>query len=185
MILSEKVQSALNDTLVYHKHQKRKGTEIPYAAHPISLAMLLIENKLNEDLVVAALLHDTIEDTSMSPEYLRTVYGDKVYELVMAVTEMDQTEPWEIRKQHTIDKFPKLNNKAKWLVLVDKLHNLYSMVNQYKEIKDELWQYFSRGYEKQRWYYQSLLDLFLKEKSFENHELLTEYQRNFMILFEG
>jgi len=71
MILSKKVQQALNDTLVYHRHQKRKGTDIPYAAHPISLAVLLIDGKFSEEMVIAALLHDTIEDTSMTEEELK------------------------------------------------------------------------------------------------------------------
>lgn len=185
MILSEKIQSALRDTLIYHQKQMRKGTSIPYAAHPISLAMLLIENKFSEDLVVAALLHDTIEDTSMTPDALRDAYGDVIYHLVMSVTEVDQSQPWELRKQHTLQKFPTLSLESKWLVFVDKLHNLYSMTSLYHVIGKDIWTHFSRGYEKQKWYYESLMKLFLKEKAFKNHELLKAYESNFKVLFEG
>ncbi len=184
MILSKKVQQALNDTLVYHRHQKRKGTDIPYAAHPISLAVLLIDGKFSEEMVIAALLHDTIEDTSMTEEELKNRYGSRVYELVMACTEKDQSEPWEKRKLHTIEKFNYLDEEVKWILLVDKLHNLYSMVEQYKVVGDELWRFFSRGYEKQKWYYSELLKNFREYKPFKNHDLFNRFEECYKELFE-
>lgn len=184
MILSEKLQHALNDTLVLHKHQKRKGTVIPYASHPISLAMLLIDAKLKEEIVIAALLHDTIEDTELDEKSLRDKYGQEIYDLVMACTEKDQSQKWEIRKSHTIEKFPGLSEDAKWIVLVDKLHNLYSMYYQYQVVGDALWDNFSRGPEKQQWYYHTLLEKFRQEAQFKNHELLMKYEDFYQKLFE-
>jgi (p)ppGpp synthase/HD superfamily hydrolase len=184
MILSDKLQHALNDTLVLHRHQKRKGTEIPYASHPITLAMLLIDAKLDEDIVVAALLHDTIEDTSLEESELKAKYGQRVYDMVMACTEKDQSQQWEMRKKHTVSKFSLLSDDAKWIVLADKLHNLYSMSYQHNKIGDELWQFFSRGVEKQKWYYQSLLGEFKKVEAFKNSELLLLYEKLYIDLFE-
>ncbi|MCH4887586.1 bifunctional (p)ppGpp synthetase/guanosine-3',5'-bis(diphosphate) 3'-pyrophosphohydrolase [Acidaminobacter sp. JC074] len=184
MILSNNVQKALNDTLVYHRHQKRKGTDIPYAAHPISLAVLLIDGKFSEEMVIAALLHDTIEDTSMTEAELKERYGQRVYDLVMACTEKDQSQPWEERKRHTIEKFHRLDEEAKWILLVDKLHNIYSMTEQYKLVGDRLWQFFSRGYDKQKWYYGELLKTFSQHKPFHNHDLLKRYEEFYLELFE-
>lgn len=184
MILSNNVQKALNDALVYHRHQKRKGTDIPYAAHPISLAVLLIDGKFSEDMVVAALLHDTIEDTSMTEDELRERYGQRVYELVMACTEKDQSQAWEERKRHTIDKFAKLDEEAKWILLVDKLHNLYSMTEQYKVVGDELWRFFSRGYDHQKWYYGELLRAFKSYHPFRRHDLFERFEEFYQELFE-
>lgn len=185
MVLSKRLQNALNDTLILHEKQKRKGTVIPYASHPITLAMLLLEHDLEEDIIIAALLHDTIEDTILTEEALKGKYGQSVYDLVIACTEKDQSQKWEIRKQHTLDRFVSLDPKAKWIVLVDKLHNIYSMYHQYLVEGENLWQYFSRGKDKQTWYYKSLLTKFKTVEAFDNHQLLIEYEKLYMALFEG
>jgi len=185
MVLSKRLQNALNDTLILHEKQKRKGTEIPYASHPISLAMLLLEHGLSEDIVIAALLHDTIEDTRLTEEALLDKYGKTVFDLVMSCTEKDQSQKWETRKEHTLEKFDYISQEAKWIVLVDKLHNIYSMYHQYLVEGEALWQHFSRGKDKQAWYYSNLLLKFQSVKAFENHQLLIQYQDLYKALFEG
>jgi len=185
MVLNKIVQEALNDTLILHKRQKRKGTDIPYASHPITLAMLLLESGLSEVIVVAALLHDTIEDTELTVQDLRLKYGDEITEIVLQCTEPDQSLKWEIRKENTIRHFNKKNINAKWVTLADKLHNLYSLKHQHDEMGDNLWQYFSRGYDQQRWYYNALLVLFQSEDEFINHDLLKMYKSLYIELFEG
>jgi hypothetical protein len=85
-----------------HHRQVRKGTEIPYIVHPLAVAGLLIRAECPEHLVVAALLHDVLEDTPVTVAEIQSHFGRKVSELVTAVSEPDKKAPWEKRKAHTI-----------------------------------------------------------------------------------
>lgn len=185
MVLNKLIQEALHDTLKLHKTQLRKGTDIPYASHPITLAMLLIESGLEEKIIVAALLHDTIEDTDMTIHQLKTKYGEEITNMVLNCTEPDQSLKWEIRKQNTIEQFGEKPDDVKWVIIADKLHNLYSLKHQHDDMGDSLWQYFSRGYEQQKWYYSSLLNLFEQEEIFKNHALFKLYLELYIELFKG
>lgn len=178
------VQNAIAYAITKHDKQIRKGTDLPYSLHPVSLAMMLLEERLKPEIVAAALLHDTIEDTETTYEELESVFGLEVTELVRACTEEDQKEKWELRKENTINKFKHQTEDAKWVILADKLHNLYSMYTQNIHEGDQMWSYFSRDVDKQKWYYQSLLSLFKKESHMKHSNMLLAFQNYYDALFE-
>ena len=97
------VEKAIVFAAKAHDHQKRKGTDIPYITHPFAVGMLLQKEKCSEEVIVAGILHDTLEDTETTFEDLTEMFGLRVANLVQAASEKDKSLPWEVRKQQTID----------------------------------------------------------------------------------
>ena len=141
-----------------HAGQYRKQTKIPYIVHPLAVCQMLIEAGCRDEVVVAAVLHDTIEDTSVTLDDIESEFGNTVAELVLAATEPARPAAWEIRKQHTIDSLRSLSRDALYLICADKLHNIFSIRNDISRLGEEaVWARFSRNKDKQRWYFESLL----------------------------
>ncbi len=109
-----------------HKDQKRKGSEFsPFINHPIQVALILAETGGVEDpeVLAAALLHDTVEDTATTPEELEREFGKRVRGLVEEVTD-DKSLPKAARKQLQIDHAPDKSEGAALIKLADKISNI-------------------------------------------------------------
>ena len=138
----------------------RKGTNLPYIIHPLGVAKILIEQECSEEIVIAGILHDTIEDTEITLEDIRKIFGDEVARIVHGASEPDKDGPWENRKRHTIE-FLKTAPWDIFLVsLADKIDNIRAIREDYDKLGESLWSRFNRPKEKQRWYYQSLVEVF-------------------------
>lgn len=114
-----------------HKDQRRKDVDAsPYINHPIALADILCNEGHVTDIEVigAALLHDTVEDTATEPEELEAEFGKAIRNIVMEVTD-DKTLPKEERKQAQIKHAAGLSGKAKLVKLADKIANLRDVAN--------------------------------------------------------
>jgi len=114
-----------------HKDQRRKDVEAsPYINHPIALADILCNEGHVTDIEVicAALLHDTVEDTATSPEELEAEFGKTIRDIVVEVTD-DKTLPKQERKRRQIDHAADLSDKAKLVKLADKIANLRDVAN--------------------------------------------------------
>ncbi|TCP22136.1 HD domain-containing protein [Scopulibacillus darangshiensis] len=151
------VDQAINLAAKAHAGQKRKATEVPYISHPYSVGMLLLKAGCSEDIVIAGILHDTIEDTLVTEKDIEEMFGKKVAELVTMASEPDKSLSWEERKQHTIDHLSEASEEACYVICADKLHNLRSMVSDYEKLGESLWSRFKKGRDRQEWYYRSLL----------------------------
>ena len=117
---------------------------------------MLTAHGCRAEVVAAALLHDTLEDTSLPAGQIEADCGPEVLRLVQWCTE-DKTKSWEERKQATIRKMEQPGPlEAKWITCADKCANLRSMAADHQQIEDRLWQRFSRGREQQAWYYRQL-----------------------------
>lgn len=114
-----------------HRNQRRKDVqESPYINHPIEVANVLwtIGDVYDVSTIVAALLHDTIEDTNATREEILTNFGEEVLDLVLEVSD-DKSLPKQERKARQITKAPSLSWKAKQLKLADKICNISDIVN--------------------------------------------------------
>jgi GTP diphosphokinase / guanosine-3',5'-bis(diphosphate) 3'-diphosphatase len=114
----------------WHVHQRRKGAaEEPYINHLLEVASLVAEATQGKDpnLVIAALLHDAIEDCEVPPELIADAFGTEVADLVMEVTD-DKTLPKEQRKKIQIETAHQKTRRAKILKLADKTSNLRTLV---------------------------------------------------------
>ena len=114
-----------------HSDQRRKDSNSsPYINHPIQVAEMLwtIGQVRDDTLLVASILHDTVEDTSTSPEEIRTRFGQAVIDLVLEVTD-DKSLPKEVRKQRQIETAPHKSHNAKLLKLADKICNVRDLID--------------------------------------------------------
>ncbi|HOT91803.1 MAG TPA: HD domain-containing protein [Anaerolineae bacterium] len=112
-----------------HQHQRRKGiAQLPYINHPIRVVEILWDVGGVRDMptLIAALLHDTLEDTATTADELETLFGAEVLALVQEVTD-DKSLPKERRKQLQIEHAPHLPHKAQLIKLADKIANVYDI----------------------------------------------------------
>jgi (p)ppGpp synthase/HD superfamily hydrolase len=144
-----------------HSGQFRKGTRIPYIIHPLRVAETLIEYDCSEEVVIAGILHDTIEDTAITVDDIVRSFGEKIADLVVHASEPDKSDTWENRKQHTIEYLKDAPMDVLLITCADKLDNLRSIQNDYVRAGEAVWSRFNRPKDYQRWYYQALADVFM------------------------
>ena len=169
---------AIEFAAVAHKNQVRKGTEIPYIAHPFEVASILMRETTDENIIIAGLLHDTLEDTAVEPEDILREFGDGVLRLVQSNSE-NKSKIWEERKQHTIDFLMEDATYAEALLaLADKLANLRSIAYDLDRFGNVVWGRFNAPSNQQKWYYQSL------QEAFARHLADTEAYREFEALIK-
>ncbi len=150
-----------------HGEQRRKGTRIPYVAHLLVVAGLVLEDGGAEDEAIAALLHDVVEDGGGLPmlERIREQFGERVARIVADcsdTTSPGEKEPWRERKLRYLDHLGSITDDGSLRVsLADKVHNSRSIVRDYRLEGPRLWERFNtRSATDQLWYYESLLEFF-------------------------
>lgn len=143
-----------------HSGQFRKGSRVPYLIHPLNVARILLDHGCSDDLAVAALLHDTVEDTEVTVEEIRTIFGDTIARLVEFATEPGPLWTWEKRKEHTLEILASGETPALLLSIADKLDNMLSIRHDLERCGEKTWDRFKRPRSKQRWYYESLSRIF-------------------------
>ena len=140
-----------------HRGGTRKGSGKPYILHPLETAEILSSMNADANLVIAGLLHDTIEDTDTTLLDIYDKFGTDVAALVNAHTE-DKRQIWYVRKLSTIEGLKNADRRLKMLVMADKVSNLRSMSRDYESVGDELWNRFNAPKRLQAWYYGELLE---------------------------
>ena len=144
MIQLNKIHLAIEFASEAHKKQYRKGTDRPYIVHPMEALQLLTEMQASEELKVAGVLHDTVEDTDMTLEDIEEHFGTVVAGYIAFVTE-DKSKTWVERKGSAIEKTKEASLDLKMLKLADKLSNLRSIAFDYNREKDYVWNRFSKA----------------------------------------
>lgn len=141
-----------------HKNSERRAKAFPYIIHPLE-AMAIVATMSNDpELLAAAVLHDTVEDTNVTIEDIRREFGDHVANIVAKESVMDDGKiTWKERKQMTINRVKKASLDGKIVALGDKLSNMRAIYNDYQDIGDKLWERFHcQNKEEVGWYYKSL-----------------------------
>jgi (p)ppGpp synthase/HD superfamily hydrolase len=159
-IKSDRVFDAIEFSARAHRGQFRKGTEVPYLIHPLMVAKTLMEIGSCEDVVIAGLLHDTIEDTAVTADDIEQRFGKAVAELVQAVSEPEKSEPWEKRKERTLDAVRKASLHVALIEIADKLDNVRAISEAHARLGEAVWSRFNRPREQQAWYYRALSRIF-------------------------
>jgi len=131
-----RIELALKAATVLHKNQVRKGSmPVPYASHLFAVAMIASDYTDNEDVIVAALLHDTLEDTDYTSTELEEDFGGKVREIVEGVSEpqdsKDKQYSWRERKDHYSRHLKAAPEESLIISAADKIHNMRSIVEEY------------------------------------------------------
>jgi (p)ppGpp synthase/HD superfamily hydrolase len=151
----------------------RKGTEIPYMAHLLGVAALVMGEAggrvpVTEDMIVAALLHDAVEDHGGLPqlEKIKKRFGPEVARMVAALSDTfaedhDKKEGWEDRKNAYLERLRHEPDDVLLISAAGKLYNAKAMLDDHKRIGDAVFQRFKRGAKEQIWYFDELLKIFL------------------------
>jgi GTP pyrophosphokinase len=150
-LLTERFDAALHYATAHHAQQLRKGTPIPYAAHLLAVASLVLEMHADEDEAIGALLHDVVEDGGgrEALAYIERHFGANVAAIVLAnsdsVTGEATKAPWYERKRAYIAAFPRKSPAALRVSLADKLHNARSILIDYRAHGEVFWSRFGQG----------------------------------------
>ncbi len=183
-----KIAKAFEIALKSHNNQKRKVSNAPYILHPMEVAINLMKEKVHEDLIIASLLHDTVEDTNITIKDIKKEFGNKIAVLVDGVTEPEElrkniTETWKERKEHTI-KFMKTTSKdIKLISCSDKLANTRSLIEDQKKYGDKLWLNFKGGKKSTKWYMTEMLKSFKQGESIETTNIYKQLEKAINKLF--
>ncbi len=163
MILAERIELALVFAACKHEGQTRKGGDVPYITHPVAVALLVHEQGGNEDEVIGALLHDTVEDCGGRPvlDEIRTLFGETVAAIVDGMTDSyeQDKEHWEVRKQRYLDALAQAGPSVRLVAVCDKLHNVRSILTDYEQVGAAIWKRFRGGKQGSLWYYRSLVEV--------------------------
>ncbi len=162
------VSPRFDQALVYahqlHARQTRKGTTIPYIGHLLAVTSIVIENGGTEDEVIAALLHDAVEDAggAATREEIRRRFGENVAAIVDGLTDTDQTPkpPWRARKEAYLAHLNEASSSVLLVSLADKIHNATSILRDLRNEGDGVWSRFTGGKEGSLWYYRALVEAF-------------------------
>lgn len=166
------VDSALRFAARAHAQQMRKGTDVPYIVHPVGVMLVLLETgETDPELLAAALLHDTVEDTGTPLARVQAEFGPRVAGIVEGCSEPDKGDTWEHRKQHTVEYLKTAPRDVQMVAAADKLHNLRSLIADERALGDQLWKRFKRGRAEVAWYYRSVTAS-LKTGSLGEHPLI-------------
>ena len=162
MKLTARFEKALIYATQLHAEQQRKGSGVPYIAHLLAVASIVLEYGGNEDEAIAGLLHDAIEDQggAATREEIRRRFGNTVVEIVNGCTDADVTPkpPWSVRKTAYIEHLQIASPSVRLVSAADKLHNARAVLSDYRELGEELWWRFHGGREGTLWYYRAVTD---------------------------
>jgi (p)ppGpp synthase/HD superfamily hydrolase len=174
-MLGARLTQAVDYAREAHASQTRKGTSIPYLAHLLGVASLVLDHGGDEDQVIAALLHDVVEDQGAHHEALiRRQFGDRVADIVMACTDGTQESKaaagtpeekradWERRKREYLAHLGQANADVLMVSSCDKLHNACAILADLQDprIGETVFDRFTGGRDGTLWYYRELVRVF-------------------------
>ena len=152
-----------------HQNQRRKSTGIPYIAHILGVAALAIEYGATEDEAIGALLHDAAEDGGGEATLaeIRARFGDAVADIVLGcsdslVEDPEEKLPWRERKENYLAHLEHASASVCLVSAADKLHNVRSIMRDYREHGEDIWERFQGRRDGTLWYYETVADTLLR-----------------------
>jgi len=176
--LGRRFEQALLFAHRQHAGQLRKGTPAPYISHLLGVAGLVLEAGGDEDLAIAALLHDVVEDCGGAPmlKEVRRRFGKRVAHVVEGCTDtcLDPKPPWRRRKESYVRHLRGADADTHLVSAADKLHNARHILSDYHQDGDRIWTRFHGKCKGTLWYYRALLKEFRRR---EPNRLVNELER--------
>jgi (p)ppGpp synthase/HD superfamily hydrolase len=156
----EQYDAALIVAARAHRTQVRKGSDIPYLVHPVHVSVLLIRHGFPEDVAIAGLLHDVVEDQNVPLQRIETDFGPAVAEMVDSLTERKledgKKRPWKVRKSEALAKLRTASDRAVAVKAADVLHNARSLANMLRREGPSSWAHYTGGPRQSVAYYRSV-----------------------------
>jgi len=172
-VLTDRFDRALLYATHVHGGQVRKETSIPYVAHLLAVAATVLEYGGSEDMAIAGLLHDAVEDQGGEPRLadIRNRFGDRVADIVRSCSDSvvntaagQKKEAWRVRKLDYIEHLKTVDRETLLIALSDKVHNARSILRDLRkpEVGTAVFSRFNRPREDTLWYYRELANAFQK-----------------------
>ena len=160
--LGPRLQRAFRYAAEKHAGQTRKQTAVPYLSHLMAVASLVLEAGGDEDMAIAALLHDVVEDCGGRPRLreVRKQFGPRVAKIVEGCTDSfgDPKPEWMERKKNYLGEVKHADIETRLVSAADKLHNVRTILADYRRDGESVWKRFSGKREGTLWYYRALSD---------------------------
>ena len=173
------IEGAIHFATDAHSGQTRKAKQTPYILHPLEVGAIAASMTDDQEVIAAAILHDTVEDTGATLDDIEYAFGARIADLVAHESENkreDQpaADTWRIRKQETIDGLQTAPTEVLLITLADKLSNVRSMYVDKQQVGEKLWERFNqKDPAEQHWYYQAIADA---TSPLRNQRAWQEYQ---------
>jgi len=163
-VLGPRFLEAFSFAAEKHAGQTRKASTIPYIAHLMGVASLVLEFGGDEDMAIAALLHDVVEDCGGEAmlEEVRLRFGNRVAKIVDGCTDAYSVPkpPWRERKEDYLRHLKTADADTQLVSAADKLNNVRSIISDHCDVGEKIWARFNGGREGTLWYYRALLNEF-------------------------
>ena len=163
-----------------HAGTERRGKGYPYIVHPMEAVEIVATMTADQELLAAAALHDTVEDTEVTVAQIRAEFGERIASLVADESEempigVTEEASWHDRKRSAIDRLSKASLDAKMVALGDKLSNMRASARDYARQGDALWNLFhAKGRKDHEWHYRGLADAL---RELEGTSAFQEFER--------
>lgn len=181
------LEKAIDFAVKAHSGQFRKDGTV-FILHPLEVAAIAGTMTKNPDVICAAVLHDTVEDTPVTANDIEENFGERIAELVAYETEdkrphMDASESWKIRKEESLEELKNCGDiEVKILWLSDKLSNMRALARDYEKLKEAVFERFNeKNPDEHKWYHKTVLDAITELKDTAAYK---EYNTLFSQVFE-
>lgn len=162
-----------------HKTQFRKVSKLLYIIHIYDVARILMNNHADEDVIVAGILHDTLEDTKTTESEIEYLFGSKVKEMVVEETE-DKSLCWKERKQERIEHLKNASLECKMVKCADMLANISDLRESLKNNGEIIWTNFCGSRQDTKWYFESMIEVM---KDLEGYNMYNALKKVFAKVF--
>jgi (p)ppGpp synthase/HD superfamily hydrolase len=173
--LGKRLQRAFRYAATKHEGQARKGTAVPYLSHLMAVTSLVLEAGGDEDMAIAALLHDVVEDCGGMPRLreIRKQFGARVAKIVEGCTDsFGEPKPeWIERKKEYLAEVKHADRETRLVSASDKLHNVRTILTDYRQDGEAIWTRFNGRKEGTLWYYRALSDEYARKPNRITREL--------------
>lgn len=182
MIYTAKLKKAIDVAIRAHSGQTRKGKpHVSYIIHPLSVGLILAKTGADENVIIAGVLHDTIEDTVVTKEDIEKEFGAEIAEIVNDVTEQDKSIPWSDRKRIATEHIAHMNHGSLLVKSADQLHNMADIIEDYKTYGEDMFKRFNASKKQQLDRYKKLIPAI--ENAWDENPLLPDL-KNALIKIE-
>jgi len=173
--LGPRLQRAFRYAATKHEGQTRKATAVPYLSHLMAVASLVLEAGGDEDMAIAALLHDVVEDCGGMPRLreIRRQFGPRVARIVECCTDtfVEPKPDWVERKKGYLEEVKHADDETRLVSASDKLHNVRTIVADYRKDGEGIWVRFNGKKEGTLWYYRALSNEYARKPNRITREL--------------
>lgn len=180
MILTHRLQEAINEASRLHRDQIRKDSlQTPYITHLVGVMILLSSATHDEDILIAGLLHDALEDVhDYTPEMMEEKFGTRVKDIVLGVTEefklrKEQAPSWKLEKISYLENLRNAGDESVMVALADKVQNVRSLIELMKIHKSDSLASFGSSHADRTWFYRESLAIG-EERLGDDHILVDE-----------